>query len=203
VNEGRVATAALGAGFVAAAVTGRAELFVRPWFVPVLLAAGAVMLIAAWRAPRLSIRSAAILALPLAAGLFLSPGLAGRITAASNTAGEIPSRLGDTHNPLLGSGGGQVTLLDILLAEQQVGAVYLSGRGVTVDGVVQSGDRISRLVMVCCAADARPVTLDVVGRLPATGTWVQVRGRLAVRGVRLFLRAADARAIPTPSSPFL
>jgi uncharacterized membrane protein YcgQ (UPF0703/DUF1980 family) len=96
-----------------------------------------------------------------------------------------------------------VSLLDLLLAEQRVGAVYLSGRTITTDGVVESGNRLSRLVMVCCAADARPVSITVVGRLPASGTWVEVVGRLAVRAERLVLQASHVRAIATPSDPFL
>ena len=200
----RVVVAALGAGFVAAWASGRAALFVRPWFAPVMAVAGALLIVAAWRGrAALTPATAGILLLPLVAGLALGPGLAGRIPPGPGN-GQLPSRLGDSAQRLLtADGGGAVTLLDIALAERRVGAAFLEGRRVVVDGTVNGPNEIGRLAMVCCAADARPVTLEVVGTLPSEGTWVRVTGHLSARGGRVVLAATSVLRIPTPANPFL
>ena len=200
----RVALAALGAAFVLGALTGRGALFVRPWFVPVLLGTGAVLLLVAWRGTvRMAPGTAVVLLVPVLVGLALPPAVAGRITTFAGTGTPVQARLGDGSNPLLAGRGGDVTILQVVLAEQQVGAVYLDGRDVRVDGVVDSGNRLTRLVMVCCAADARPVSIAVRGSLPSKGTWVRVTGRLSAAGGGLSLQAQDVVTIPTPENPFL
>jgi hypothetical protein len=202
-RTGRFTALGLGVSFAAAAVMGRAAMFVRGWFVPVVLATGAVLVFAAFRERiHLSRKAAALLLVPVAVGVFLTPGLVGR-QAASEASGPLPSRLFEGSNPLLGNGGGTVTVLDIALAAREVGAVLLDGRAVTVDGTVAQDNRISRMVMVCCAADARPVSIPVVGALGHEGDWVEVTGRLTARGDRVVLRATRVRSIPTPSDPFL
>ena len=70
----RIAVGALGAAFVLAAVTGRGELFVRPWFVPVLLVAGAALLLVAWRGGvHVPHGAAALLLVPVLVGAALPP----------------------------------------------------------------------------------------------------------------------------------
>ena len=196
--------AAAGAAFVAAALTGRGALFVRSWFVPVLAATGLALVAVAWRGTvRISTGAAVVLLVPAVVGLALSPAVAGRITTFAGTGAPVQARLGDGSNPLLaGAGGGTVTVLQIVLAQEQVGAVYLDGRPVTVDGVVD-GHTLTRLVMVCCAADARPVSVPVRGPLPPQGTWVRVSGRLSATGGSLSIVARHVAAIPTPEDPFL
>ena len=200
----RIAVGALGAALVLAAVTGRGELFVRPWFVPVLLVAGAALLLVAWRGRgHVPHGAAALLLVPVLVGAALPPSVAGRITTFTGTGSAVQARLGDGSNPLLAGRGGKVTILQIASAQQQAGAVYLDGRRISVEGVVDSGNRLTRLVMVCCAADAQPVSIPVRGSLPSPGSWVSVTGTLSARGGRLSLLAQRVVAIPTPQDPFL
>jgi putative membrane protein len=197
-----VVTAVVGLAFVAAWATGRSSLFVRPWFAPALLVAGAVLAAVAWRGSHeLSKAAALVMLLPVLAGAALTPSVAGRIPPGPG-GGAVGARIGDASRLLTGAAGGRVTLLDIAIAEQRVGAAFLDGREVEVDGRVD-GNRIARLVMVCCAADARPVTVPVIGRLPADGTWVRVSGTLRATGGRLAVDATSVTGIPTPEEPFL
>ena len=195
--------AALGVAFLAAGLSGRAGLFVRSWFVPAVLGAGALLLLVALRG-RVALPgpAAAILLLPVVVGLAVTPGLAGRITTEVGAARAVGARWGDGANPLLAGGGGDVTLLDVMLAERGVGAVALDGRQITVEGAVRRGE-IRRLAMVCCAADARPLALRLTGDLPADGTWVRATGRLRARGAGLVLETDRVAAIDPPSDPFL
>lgn len=195
----------IGAVSVAGVATGRAGLFVRPWFVPVVATTGVVLLvIGTLPRSRLASATAAILLLPVIVGASLSPAVVGRISSGRIDPAGVSRRLGDGANPLLQGRGGAVTLLDIYLAEQQVGGVILAGTAVTVEGTVSGREEISRLVMVCCAADARAVTLPVVGAvLPPRGTWVRISGPLQTRGDRLVLQASRVDRVATPEQPIL
>lgn len=199
----RLAPLALGAGMIAAALTGRAGLFVRPWFVPVLAVCGVAMVAVAVRGGvRLSPTAMALVLAPLIVGASLSPATVGRVTATGATAAAPDGRIGDGANPLLEGSEDPVTLLDVSVAEREVGAVALAGRRVSLTGAVD-GARITRLVMVCCAADARPVGLRVTGRSLPAGGWVEVTGALTVSGAELVVRADRVEPVDTPSLPIL
>jgi hypothetical protein len=203
VTRGRFAATLLGAAFLWGAVSGRAALYVRGWFVPAVALAGFALLAVALRGPvSMSRPAAAWLLLPVLAGAALTPSVVGRISTGSGGAA-ITRRVGDGANRLL-RGDRQVTLLDVFLAERQVGGVALAGRSVSVEARVAGPGLLDRLVMVCCAADARPVTLRMVGMaLPSPGTWVRVSGHLSTRGDSLVLAADRVERIPTPDAPIL
>lgn len=200
----RPAVAGLGGGLVAAAVSGRAGLYVRGYFVPVLAVTGLGLLVLSWvRPPRLSGRAAAVLLLPLVVAFGIGPRQAASVSQ-GQLSGGLGARLGDGPNPLLAGRGGPVTVLQIDLAAEQLGPVALMGREVVVDAEVASPSSVERLVMVCCAADARPVTLTVHGaRLPAPGKWVELRGRLSAGGGNVGLSVESVRSIPVPAAPIL
>lgn len=193
-----------GGGLIAAVVTDRGALFVRPWFLPVMLVAGVILVLASWATThQLSASAASCLLLPLLVGVMIAPSRAADVFAADLTpSAELRPRLGEGDNPLL-QGASQVTILDIALAEREVGRVLLVGRDVSVVGLVDDSDHISRPVMVCCAADARPVRLAVRGELGPPASWVRVSGKLAIRGGDLVLEPADIRQVPAPDRPFL
>lgn len=203
-RSSRIAVAALGAGLLAAAASGRAGLYVRGYFVPVLALTGVALLVLAWlRPPRLSGRSAAVLLLPLVVAFGIGPRQAASVSQ-GQLSGGLGARLGDGPNPLLSGRGGPVTLLQIDLAAEQVGPVALMGREVVVDAEVASPSSVERLVMVCCAADARPVTLTVHGaELPATGRWVELHGHLTASAGNVVLSADQVQTIPVPAAPIL
>jgi hypothetical protein len=204
-SRGRVVAIVVGLSFVAAAITGRAGIFVRPWFIPVLAGTGAVILAAA-AAGRvsLSLPAAAVLLLPVVAGLGLSPQSVGRVSQGSGDTATLAARLGDARNPLLSGRDGAVTLLDIVVAESEVGGVALAGRRVVIVAVVAGPHRLNRSVMVCCAADARTIGVRAIGeRLPPRQSWVRVEGVLTTQGTELVLEARRVRRIETPQEPFL
>ncbi len=134
----------------------------------------------------------------------MTPGLVARVPAgAPGDGAAIESRLGEADNPLLTGGSGEVTLLQVVLAGRELGAAALDGRPVTLQAQVRGPDTLTRLVMVCCAADARPVGITVEGTLPADGTWVRASGTLAADGSTLLLRLDAAEEIPVPARPLL
>ena len=202
----RLVVVGVGAALVAAVLVGRAGLLVRPWFLPLLAGAGVLLVLAGLRHDGGGVRRTTIgvLLLPVVAGMALTPGVAARAPAGAPTDGSaIESRLGEAPNPLLAGGGGQVTLLQVVLAEREVGAAALDGRAVTLEATVDGGGQLSRLVMVCCAADARPVRVPVRGSLPATGTWVRATGRLVAAGATLVLDLTSVTPIDVPARPLL
>ena len=204
-TRGTAATAAAGLSLVALVLTGRATLLVRPWFAPILLATGLLVAAVALRHRiEMSRRAIMLLLAPVAVGLSLSPSVVGQVSQGSADPATLTQRLGDPANPLLSGKGGDVTLLQILLAEQQIGGVALAGRQISVEAIVSGAHRLSRSVIVCCAADAQSVSVAETGAvLPTANTWVRVSGRLTTRGDRTVLTATNVTKIPTPANPFL
>jgi uncharacterized repeat protein (TIGR03943 family) len=89
----------------------------------------------------------------------------------------------------------------------------LDGHEVTLTGfVVRRGAAVelARLTIACCAADARPNRVRLVGDGgdPAPDTWLQVRGVLqpgsatAANGRVPALTVSSARTIPPPPDPY-
>ena len=200
----RIVTGAVGVGLFAAAISGRADLYVRGYFVPVLAVTGiGLLVLTRVRPPRLSGRAAAVLLLPLVVAVGIGPRQAASVSQ-GQLSGGLGARLGDGPNPLIDGRGGPVTVLQIDLAAEQLGPVALMGREVVVDAEVASPSSVERLVMVCCAADARPVTLTVHGaRLPAPGKWVELHGRLSASGGNVAITVESVRSIPVPAAPIL
>ena len=204
-KHARVITGLLAVAFAGAVVTGRADLLVRPWFGWALLGTAVLLSAVAVRTKvTLSPRATAALLLPLAVGVTLTPALASRATQDAILSTTPATRIGDGHNPLVNGRGGEVTLLQILQAEHQIGGVLLAGRQVQVDAIVDGPRRLERSVIVCCAADAQRIAVGVTGiSLSPNGHWVRVTGHLAASGTQTVIVATSVRQIPTPADPFL
>ena len=204
-KAGRAVAAVLGVAFLVSALTGRADVLVRPWFTWVLIATGlALIAVAVWSPPAISAGATFALLLPVAVGLGLTPRVVGRVSNGEVGTASLSQRFGDPSNPLLSGKGGNVTLLQVRVAEQQVGRVYLAGRTVTLEAKVSGLRELSRSVIVCCAADARSLKLKEAGApLPDTGTWVRVRGKLTAGNSGVVLVASKVTPIKVPSEPFL
>ena len=202
---GRPLVGAAGAALLTLAVTGRGTLFVRPWFLPVVALAGVTLAAASWRGSGgVKTATGALLLLPLVVGLALPTSAVGDPTARSATGGSsVGARFGDPANPLLAGRGGAVTVLQVRAAEQDVGPVALAGQAITTTGFVSARGTLSRLVMVCCAADARAVTVPVTLQPLPVGHWVTVRGRLTVANGELVVQAMSVEKVPTPADPIL
>jgi uncharacterized repeat protein (TIGR03943 family) len=74
-------------------------------------------------------------------------------------------------------------------------------------GSAEDGFKLARYQIACCAADAAPVVVHVVGllgeRLPARDQWVTVTGVFqSGEGELPRLAAAGIREIPPPDDPY-
>ncbi|MGW1268908.1 TIGR03943 family putative permease subunit [Streptomyces sp. NPDC002491] len=93
----------------------------------------------------------------------------------------------------------------------------LAGRTVRLTGFVALDHAgtpyLVRMALNCCAADAQPVKVGLVGRIPPVlqpDTWLAVTGVYTPRVVRdpvnggpiPFLEVTDARPVPTPRDPY-
>lgn len=204
-RNGRLVAAVLALAFGVAVLTGRANLLVRPWFATVFLVSAALLVLVAIRVKAdITPRAAAAILLPVAVGVTLTPTLANHATSDAALTTAPASRIGDGSNPLVAGRGGNVTLLQILQAEQAVGGVLLAGRPVQVDAIVAGPHELERSVIVCCAADAQRVAVDEEGPVLAPkGHWVRVTGHLASVGTKTVIAATTVTSISTPADPFL
>ena len=131
----------------------------------------------------------------------------------------MPARADFSPLPPPSVPGGPV---DLTLKEFVGRAVYDRGRSlqatpVRLTGFVTpqaggGGFLLTRFIVTCCAADARPLRVAVHGLAPpwpAADTWLEVTGawhpqtRTAEDERPVILDAAEARPIPAPASPYL
>ena len=92
------------------------------------------------------------------------------------------------------------------------GSGGLAGRDVTLTGFVvhRAGSaELARLVITCCAADARPMTVRLTGAPDVpSGTWLRVRARLlpgsatVADGYTPSVRVLDAEPVPAPAEAY-
>jgi uncharacterized repeat protein (TIGR03943 family) len=94
----------------------------------------------------------------------------------------------------------------------------LQNRNLKLSGFIMAGDTpdepmLARMVLSCCAADARPVKVGLTGKLPAglkPDSWLEVVGRYTSKstkdtvngGVIPYLEVTDARPIAAPTEQY-
>jgi uncharacterized repeat protein (TIGR03943 family) len=111
----------------------------------------------------------------------------------------------------------RITMLDYAARAVFDRGRSLSGRDVQLTGFVIAGARgtpyLARLVVGCCAADARPIKVGLTGDLPgilAPDQWVEVVGRFTeqtdrdpVNGEIIpYLHVVSVRDISAPNEPY-
>ncbi|NMI01573.1 TIGR03943 family putative permease subunit [Pseudonocardia acidicola] len=131
---------------------------------------------------------------------------------AVNRAGGTAVRSADLYPPLppgpLELGVGEVVNRAVWDEARSV-----DGREVTLTGFVvrRGADTVlARMTIACCAADARPYTVRLVGDVPdlASDTWLRVRGIVqpasATQANRFTpaLTVTDATVVPPPPDPY-
>lgn len=108
--------------------------------------------------------------------------------------------------------GGETTLLDVVMSPEQY-----DGTEVTLVGRISKSDKwpdehmmLFRFVVVCCAADARPVGVLVHGDQfedVADDAWLEVRGMLRIAQFdatdELVVDAREIKRIDPPARPYL
>jgi len=206
-----------------AGVSGLYLRYVKAGLQPLVLAAGAVLVLAAlataWYARRRPAgppgpRVSWLLVLPVFALILAAPPALGSYSAmragTAVTAPRIVAPLPD---------GNPVRLPVIGYADR---AAYdhgrsLAGRTVTLTGFVAfdhaGAPYLVRMLLNCCAADAQPVKIGLTGRVPpvlAPDSWLEVTGSYTARqavdpvngGVIPFVEVGEARPVEPPADPY-
>ena len=210
-------------------VTGVALRYVRPWMLPVLGVTAVVLIglagVTLWRSLRpagdepeaaSSGRASWLLLVPLIATLVVVPPALSAYQAdryGTALASHAPLRF----DPLPEGNPVRLTLVEYAARAVIEQGRSLSGRRVTLAGfvVAGAGDRpyLVRLVVECCAADARPVKVGLTGDVPANlppGTWVEVEGGYSDQVDRdphggdliPYLEVSAVRVIDAPEQPY-
>ncbi len=192
----------------------------RPW---VLLAGLALLLLAlgrlfqAHRADRrqhpprsATVRTGWLLMAPVLAILVISPPALGSYSATRAPVG-IPLSEHKDFPALAGTSPHHLPLLDFTTRVLWDSGRTLQNQQVQLTGFVLNdrpdGFVLARLVITCCAADARPVEVEIrTGQRPARDGWVQVTGTLTgvdpVATSFPVLTARSVRPIDQPTNPY-
>ncbi len=206
--------------------------YVKPSLLPFLVAAGVVILalglisiVRDVRAaqtpadhddhPDHAGRSPWLLLLPVLAIFLVAPPALGADTV-TRSASVAPPRASVDFPPLPAGPAPALRMSDFVTRAVWDDAGTLNGRQVRLLGFVVHGDRgdtyLGRLVISCCAADARPLKVRLEGRsglasLPQDG-WFEVRGQLVPGSAKPNTRytptltVSDLRPVPAPTEPY-
>lgn len=215
----------LGGALIKLAFGGGFLAYVRPGHQPWLLGAGVVMvaLAIAGVARDLRAREAGhghgfapwLMILPVLAILLVPPAALGA-DAAGRVDGNAVAARAASFDPLPPGPAPPLRMTEVVGRAIEDRSGSLDGRQVTLTGfVVRHGAelRLARLTITCCAADARPMSVRLVGGgldSPAAppDTWLRVRGEIdpgsanpSTRYVPTF-QVTDAAVIPAPEDPY-
>jgi uncharacterized repeat protein (TIGR03943 family) len=189
----------LGGAVLRASVTDMYLRYVKEGLRPYLIVAGVLLVIAAvmtlWyelRAPRehqhREPRVGWFLILPVLGLLLVAPPALGSYAAGQAGTALSGQRAGD-FPPLPAGDPARVSVLDYASRAVFDQGRSLAGRRVRLTGFMAGGaggadgaQYLARMVLACCAADARPVKVGLTGDGPAPGevsadTWIEVVGR--------------------------
>jgi uncharacterized repeat protein (TIGR03943 family) len=215
-----------GGALLRVATTDTLLRFVRPSARPWAITAGvAILALASWSLARTTheraavdphghtgaTRTAWLILAPVIAILVVAPPALGAYSAARQPA--TVAKPPDVAFPPLPAGNPtSIKLIDFAVRALWDDGRTLNGRNMALTGFVlrdrSGGFLLSRLVITCCAADARPVdiAIDSNSAVPAQGTWVTVRGTYAGLApgddTLPALKAASIAVISQPANPY-
>ncbi|AVV41413.1 TIGR03943 family protein [Streptomyces sp. P3] len=221
----------LGAALLHAGATDLYLRYVKAGLRPLLLAAGAVLIVTALATAWYERRHAArnheegrhahpeprvswLLVLPLLALILVAPPALGSYSATrTGTALQEPL----AYPPLSAADPLPLSVVDYAGRAVYDHGRTLVGRTVRLTGFVAL-DRagtpyLVRMALNCCAADAQPVKVGLTGRIPPVlqpDTWLAVTGVYTPRTVHdpvnggpiPYLEVTDARPVPAPRDPY-
>jgi uncharacterized repeat protein (TIGR03943 family) len=213
-----------GGALVRTAWTGTYVRYVKPGLQWYLIAAGLVLIVvAAVNLARPSddehahahLEVSWLVLVPALALLLVAPPALG--SYAAGRGGTALGAAADSDFPPLPAGDPvRVSLLEYASRAVFDKGRSLQGRTVSMSGfIVVDGDRryLTRMIITCCAADARPVKVGLDGALPpgtAADTWLEVTGAYTARtdadpvdGEPIpYVAVASAHAIAPPKQPY-
>jgi uncharacterized repeat protein (TIGR03943 family) len=220
----------LGGAILRIAITGSYQRYVKHGLRPLLLLAGAFLVIVAVLTLWYEIRGrghhddghghahepgVGWLLLPALVLLTLSPPALSAFAAGQS--GTIVVSSESDYPPLPAGNPVPVTLLDYSARSIYDSGRSLTGRTVQMFGFVTPGPGgqpvLARIVLTCCAADGRPVKVGLTGKAPtglAAGTWIQVEGTYSsqtgsdpINKAKIpYLTITSWQEIPTPQDPY-
>jgi uncharacterized repeat protein (TIGR03943 family) len=222
----------LGGAILRASITDMYLRYVKEGLRPFLLIAGALLVIAAAMTLWYDLRRPSsddehqhheprvgwLLILPVLGLLLVAPPALG--SYAAGQAGTALSNQQDSDFPPLPAGDpAQVTVLDYASRAVFDQGRSLTGRRVKLTGFVATGPDgapyLARMVLSCCAADARPIKLGLAGDAPGPGeltadTWIEVVGKYTdrsgsdpVNGETIpYVRVESWQQVPAPKQPY-
>lgn len=222
----------LGGAVLRIAVTGSYQRYVKHGLRPLLLLAGAFLVILAVLTLWYEIRGRHshhddghghthepvvgwLLLLPALALLTLSPPALSAFAAGK--AGTVVVSSQSDYPPLPPGNPAPVTLLDYSARSLYDSGRSLTQRTIRLAGFITPGPGgqpvLARIVLTCCAADGRPVKVGLDGKAPtglAPGTWIQADGTYTSRTgtdpinqARVpYLTVTAWQEIPTPQDPY-
>jgi uncharacterized repeat protein (TIGR03943 family) len=128
-------------------------------------------------------------------------------------AGNAAVQASDVFEPLPPGDPAELSVAEFVQRAAWDSTGSLTGREVVLTGfVVRRGAAVelARLTIACCAADARPNRVRLVGDLDdhATDTWLQVQGVVqegsatAATGLVPAMTVTTARVVPPPPDPY-
>lgn len=155
------------------------------------------------------IRAGWLLLAPIAALLLVAPPTLGSFGVRRAAAVDIRAGA-PVFRPLSASSPVPMTLLEFAQRAFERDGASFAGASMRLTGFVANpegeGFRLARYQIACCAADAAPVVIRVVGvhgGVPEQDQWVVVTGRFEPGGDDVpQLAATTVRPIPAPDEPY-
>jgi uncharacterized repeat protein (TIGR03943 family) len=157
-----------------------------------------------------------LLLLPALALLLFAPPALGSYQASRNGTA-LSSRAESDFAPLPEGDPVKVSLLEYASRAVFDEGRSLEGRRVALSGFIIAGPNgqpyLARLVVACCAADARPIKVGLTGDVPSdlvADRWIEVVGTFTDRTDRdpvnedviPYLQVAETRDLPAPEQPY-
>jgi uncharacterized repeat protein (TIGR03943 family) len=156
-----------------------------------------------------------LLLLPVLAILLVAPPALGSYTASRSATAAVPEPAQSQYEPLPAGNPVTTTVTDYSIRAIWEDGLSLEGRRIRLVGFVSprpgGGFYLTRIVLMCCAADGQPVRVAVPDppRALAADTWVAVTGTYGglERGASgddqvPVLRADGLTTVPTPADPY-
>jgi uncharacterized repeat protein (TIGR03943 family) len=155
-----------------------------------------------------------LLVLPVFALLLVAPPALG--SYAANRSGTALQETSD-FAPLPAGDPVKVSVVDFATRAVYDDGKSLGGRRVQITGFVLVGDDgapyLARMILSCCAADARPVKIGLDGAVPtglAADSWIEVTGRYTAKstkdsvndGVIPYLDVEELRQVAAPTNQY-
>lgn len=223
-----------GGALLKISLTGTYLRYVKPGLLPLLLVGGAVLVtvggVSLWQVirdragGRLDDHDSAhhapkaswLLLIPILTLLALAPPALGSYQAGRNGTA-IPARASSDFPPLPDGDPVRISVLEYASRAVHDDGRTLAGRRMVLSGFVIAGEGgqpyLARMIVSCCAADARPIKVGLTGSLPgdlAPDEWIEVTGsyvakadRDPVNGEPIPYVAVDSvRSIPEPESGY-